>query len=282
MNLKNPVAEIFVPDGLDADCAIARTTHMAVAAHQDDIEIMAYHGIIESFANDENWFTGVTVTNGSGSPRDGIYARVTDEDMVGMRKREQRKAAVVGDYSAVALLGYTSACAKEPNNEDVRHDLKSLLRLARPRVVYTHNLTDKYDTHVAVGLHTITALRELAPEHIPERVLGCEVWRCLDWMADKNKVALHVDTHANLASALLGVFDSQICGGKRYDTAAIGRRQANATFYTSNDTDATTALTFAMDLTPLVRDPEASIDGFIGEHLSKFVGDVMDRLHRLR
>ena len=29
--------------------AVAKTTHMAIGAHQDDIEIMAYHGVLECF-----------------------------------------------------------------------------------------------------------------------------------------------------------------------------------------------------------------------------------------
>ena len=34
-------AEIYIPDGMPAEQALARTTHLCLAAHQDDIEIMA-------------------------------------------------------------------------------------------------------------------------------------------------------------------------------------------------------------------------------------------------
>ena len=47
MKLHNQHADVFVPDGSDPDAALARTTHLCVSAHQDDIEIMAYHGIVE-------------------------------------------------------------------------------------------------------------------------------------------------------------------------------------------------------------------------------------------
>jgi hypothetical protein len=45
-------------------------------------------------------------------------------------------------------------------------------------------------------------------------------------MIDEDKVVLDVSAHENLQAALLGVFDSQICGGKRYDLApgAAGAR----------------------------------------------------------
>jgi len=38
----------------------------------------------------------------------------------------------------------------------------------------------------------------------------------------------------NLQFALLGVFESQIAGGKRYDLALMGRRRANATYFESH------------------------------------------------
>ena len=78
MKLHNQHADVFVPDGSDPDAALARTTHLCVSAHQDDIEIMAYHGIVECFGRTDRWFTGVVVTNGAGSPREGIYGQWTD------------------------------------------------------------------------------------------------------------------------------------------------------------------------------------------------------------
>ena len=58
---------------------MARTTHMAIVAHPDDNEIMAFHGTLECFGRDDRRFTGVSVTNGAGSASDGIYARYTDD-----------------------------------------------------------------------------------------------------------------------------------------------------------------------------------------------------------
>ncbi len=81
MQFHNPQTDVFVPDGLESTAALARTTHLCVSAHQDDIEIMAYHGIAECFGLSDRWFTGVVVTNGAGSPRAGIYGQYTDEEM---------------------------------------------------------------------------------------------------------------------------------------------------------------------------------------------------------
>jgi hypothetical protein len=74
---------------------------------------------------------------------------------------------------------------------------------ARPQVIYTHNLADKHDTHVAVVLRTLQALRELPREARPEHVYGCEVWRDLDWLSDADKVVFDVQAHENLAMSLV-------------------------------------------------------------------------------
>ena len=247
-----------MPDGSPADSAMARTTHMCISARQDNIEIMAYHGILECFGNKDKGFMGVVVTNGSGSPRDGLYASYTDEMMQIVRREEQKKAAIVGEYCAQALLDFTSSAVKDPKSSAVVEDLKQIISAARPEVIYTHNPADRHDTHIAVALRVIRAVRELPAEARPKRLYGCEVWRDLDWLNDEDKVVFRVDGHENLAAALLGIFDSQICGGKRYDLATFGRRRAHATYHTSHGTDDSTGLNFAMDLTPLIND--ASLD----------------------
>ena len=69
MNLRNKNAEVFIPDGMKLEEALARTTHMAISAHQDDIEIMAYSGILECFGKEDQWFMGAVVTNGGRQPK---------------------------------------------------------------------------------------------------------------------------------------------------------------------------------------------------------------------
>lgn len=97
---------IYIPDGLEEQAAVARTTHLAISAHQDDIEFMAYAPIADCFGSSDKWFGAVVVTDGAGSPRSGIYADYTDEEMKKVRVVEQKKAAFLGEYSFLALLGY--------------------------------------------------------------------------------------------------------------------------------------------------------------------------------
>lgn len=281
MKLTNKSAEIYVPDGADEKKALKRTTSMGVVAHQDDLEILAYHAIVKAFGSNDEWFTGVVMTNGGGSPRTDLYANYTDEEMREVRRREQKKAAFVGEYAAVALLDYPSSEVKSGSQLGTVSDLKELLTAARPEVIYTHNPADKHDTHVAVTLRLLQALRELPTDLHPKALYGCEVWRDLDWLHDNNKVTLQVDSHENLAVALLGIYDSQIAGGKRYDLATLGRRRAHATFHESHDTDTSSGLTFAMDLTPLLQDTGLSLEEYVDSHVQRFAEEVRQRIRKL-
>ncbi len=282
MKLNKEMADIYVPDGLEIDQALARTTHMAVGAHQDDLEIMAFAGILACFQRPDKWFSAVVVTDGRGSARDNIYKDYTDEEMRLVRLKEQKKAAFVGEYATQAFLDYPSSAVKDGKNKAPVEDLHALFTVAKPEVVYTHNLGDKHDTHVGVALKTIEALRRLPEADRPKQVLGCEVWRDLDWMTDSDKLPLDCSLHENLQAALLGVFDSQIAGGKRYDLATMGRRKAHATYFASHGVDETTGLNFAMNLTPLVLDTSLEPLSWIQAHIDRFREEVTARINKLQ
>ncbi len=270
---------MYIPDGTDEKKALSRTTHLAISAHQDDIEFMAYAPIAECFGKRDKWFGAIVVTDGAGSPRSGLYADYTDEQMKAVRVVEQKKAAFVGEYGFLAMLGHPSKAVKDAGNAKIVEELAELLRKAKPKYLYTHNLADKHETHVATALRVIAALRALPPEERPEKVYGCEVWRDLDWMNDDEKVYLDCGAHPNLMRALSAVFDSQIAGGKRYDLAAEGRRLANATFSASHACDTYSALNYAMDLTPLM-DEAVEISAYVSGFIDRFKASVKENIER--
>jgi len=280
MKLHHATADIFVPDGKPLTEALARITHVGIGAHQDDLEFMAFHGILACFHDLNSKFAGMICTNGSGSARTGAYADYSDEQMMSIRKQEQRTAAIIGRYGVMAQLDYPSKTLKDPNDRQVCTVLKKLLSAMQLRVVYTHNLADKHDTHVAVAVNVIHAIRELPAAKRPQQLIGCEVWRDLDWLPDAEKVVMDVSRHENLAASLSGVFDSQIAGGKRYDLATQGRRRANATFFESHATDKATEICFGMDLTPLVKDANLDVMEFTLGAMDRFKADVKQRLAR--
>ncbi len=278
MKFHQATADVCVPDGSVLEQALSRTTHMGIGAHQDDLEIMAFHGIAECYESPEHWFLGVTCTNGAGSARAGKFSEFTDAQMQVVRKEEQNEAAQIGKYGAQLQLDYPSATVKDAQDLRLYEDLVRVLRQARPEIVYTHNPADKHDSHLAVLAAAVRAMKALEPDERPKRVYGCEVWRDLDWLQPEDKVPFDVTSQSALGEKLVGVFRSQIAGGKRYDLATVGRRRANATYFESHSTDAAEQVIFGLDLTPVIQDGGPELVDFIGPFLERFFEDVRARL----
>jgi hypothetical protein len=95
---------------------------------------------------------------------------------------------------------------------------------------------------------------------------------------DGDRVQFDVEGHENLEMALLGLFDSQDIGGKRYDLATLGRRRAHATYAASHETDVTDSMIFAMDLTPLIEDDSLDPRDLVQEHIDRFAAEVRENM----
>ena len=273
-------ADVWVPDGTALPAALDRTTHLGVGAHQDDLELMALVPIAGCLGDPGRWFTGVTCTDGAGSARGGPFAALTDDEMVRVRRAEQRQAAELGGYSAVVQLGHPSASIRGEGHAALVDELVELLDSARPTDVYTHNLADKHATHVATAAAVLEAVRALPAARRPARLLGVEGWRSLDWLDDDEKVLLDSTGLDGLAQGLTGVFASQIVGAKRYDLAEQGRRRANATLFDPRALDRAEEVTFAMDLTPLVLDDHLDPAGYVGAAIDRLKAEVTAGLRR--
>lgn len=274
MKFSQKGASLLVPDGAAMPGALNRVTHLGIGAHQDDLEFMALHGIAACFHAQDRWFGGVTCTNGAGSSRSGAYAAFTDEEMQAVRREEQNLAARVGRFGFMAQLDHPSGNVKSSTDQTLVGDLTAILRECRPEIVYTHQPADKHETHIGVMAAVVAAIRSLPMESRPRALHGCEVWRNLDWMNDDEKVVHDLTGSDVLASALAGIFDSQIAGGKRYDLAVAGRRRANATFFNSHATDQAESLAFAMDLTPLIKDDSLDLLDFTMDCVARFADNV--------
>jgi len=276
----NPLARFVTPDGMTGPDAISRTTHLGIGAHQDDLEFMAFHGILSCYDRADRWFGGVTITDGRGSSRAGKFKDWTDDQIAAERIREQEAAAVIGQYSFIAQLGFGSSAVRDAQQSAVRDDVRRILEASRPEVVYLHNLADKHDTHVGCALRCIEAMRQMPKSERPKMVYGCEVWRDLDWLVDSEKTAMPISAHPELARTLNEVFATQIAGGKRYDLAVLGRRTANATFSNAHSTDQESAMQWAMDLTPLIQDDSLDPVAYTVGFIDRLKADVTTRIRK--
>jgi len=278
MKLKKQNAELYIPKIVPTKHTLSKTTHMAIAAHHDDVEIMAYDGILKCYKKDDLWFAAVIVTDGSGCVRAGKYRDYSNQEMMQTRKKEQKKAAEIGGYNALALLDYPSSAV---STNSVVEELAKLILETKPQVLYTHNLADKHQTHIGVVVSVIKAIRTLDVKSRPKCLYGCEVWRDLDWMLDSEKMTFDVSGNKELALDLIKVFDSQIASGKQYDLATLGRRLANATYAAPRAIDKSDAVTYAMDLTPLIKDDELDVLTYVTKYIERFKEDVKDKIKKV-
>lgn len=252
-----------------------KVKYLTICAHQDDNEIMAIHGILKGYYSKKFSFACVVTTDGGGSARSGEYKDYTDEMMKKVRIEEQKKASEIGRYHSLYLLNYTSKEVKDDDNKDIVNEYKDIILELKPKVIYTHNILDKHPTHLGVVKKVIAAIQSLDKKDRPNIVYGCEVWRGLDWINDEKKIGLDVSRNEKLQKQLLNVFKSQIAGGKAYTKATIGRRYANATYFQSHSVDSYKMISFAIDLTPLIKNDGLSIK----EYATTFINDLYEDIN---
>ncbi len=276
MDFSNPNARIIVPDGTAPVQALARTTHLGIAAHPDDLELVAVEGILACYGARQPGFTGVVLTDGAGSARGGAFAGMSDEEMRLQRMSEQVRAALLGRYSAVVMLNHPSAAVQRQPNQDLLEDLLQVLFVAHPQAVYTHDPADPHPTHAAAARAAIEALRRLPSAERPGRFLGVEVWRGLDWLPADERVVLDLSRRAGLQERLLAAFESQ-AAGKDVLRAAMGRRRANAAGLDPRRAGTVKLASFAMDLAPLLQEGSPGLAEFLRGKVERFGGEMAGR-----
>ncbi|MDB5491738.1 MAG: LmbE family protein [Micavibrio sp.] len=275
-------ATVFIPDGVDLASAFARVRggSLGIGAHQDDLEIMAIHGIGQALGKSTEMFAGVTVTDGHGSPRKGRYKNLSDDQLAGIRYGEQNEAARQGQYAAQFQLGYASRDIKggaPRRGDELAACIRDIILKTQPKTIYTHSPFDLHETHVAVTRATIQALQSLPADKRPQNIYGCEVWGSLDWLNPAHKVQLDVSPYITLWKKLIACHDSQAKGSKNYISATIGRAFANATYQDPRKADKAKAITLAVDLRPLVDGPYMDAARFVRDHLEPFVAETIQR-----
>ena len=280
MKFSQPQADAHAPHGGDWLAALASTTHLGIGAHPDDLEIMAYPGICACRGQKNLRFSGVIATDGAGAPRSGSSAKLSGPEFVETRREEQKQAASLGGYAAILQLAHPSAGIRGPGRGTLTAGLLQILKAAKPQVLYVHNPADRHETHVAVFLASLAALRQLPPSDRPAEIYACEVWGDLDWVSTAKVIRLPCRAPADFGPSLLRVFQSQV-DGKRYDLAAAGRRRAQATFADPYTPDQAEEVVLALDLKPLVENDKLTLTEFVSSLTEEFQKQTLDRIRRL-
>lgn len=265
--------EIFVPRSAQG----SKVRVIGVAAHKDDLELFAAHGILRSYG--QGGFAGVVLTDGGACPRGRGYEGVSDEDMAQLRTAEQKRAAETGRYEILYLMEKTSDEVKR-NLRDTAEELAALFRRhPATDALYLHSPFDRHATHVAAFKCAVAALNMLKDEEKPRKVYACEVWRSLDWLAEEDRTALDVSGGERLTAEQLSAYASQNAA-KRYDIAALARRAANATFAHGHSADTSSSVIFAADATECAYGKSA--EEFVKEKIANFSREVTNMLESLQ
>ncbi|MES2307491.1 MAG: PIG-L family deacetylase [Verrucomicrobiota bacterium] len=273
MKLKHPQGLIYIPSGISPEVALARTTHLSIGAHPDDLEFMSLHGISACYEKTDAFFTGVIVTDGAGSVKSGPFAGMTPEQMIETRVEEQKEASRIGKYNALLMLHYPSNIIKSEipfQQKEWIQDIQTLLSLCNPKTIYSHNPFDKHPSHLAVILPLIQLLQSLPSSQKPKKLYACEGWRGLDWTLENDRASLPLVGTDELSEKLNRVFVSQIDAGKNYAEAVRGRKIANATFSDPHSTDPAPQVELALELTDLIHQTSENILPYLETILNRF------------
>ncbi len=245
-------------------------THLAIVAHKDDGEMVGMQGITSCFK--DGGFALIVLTDGGNCPRDGKYKGVSYEDMVEMRTAEQKRAATYGKYEKVFLFDLPSSVIKEKRHEIAEKIAEIIDKETELETVFTHSPFDSHPTHVNATKVAIEGVRLSKNEKKPKSFIGVELWRDLDWLDKDDKVILDISGYEKFAYSLLSNFPSQN-QSKSYDKAYCSRIGANATFAESHSNNIFSAVSFGVNLMPLLKNKNLS--EFVDEKIEKFKASVM-------
>lgn len=280
MDFRNKTADLYVPDGKPIQDALTRTSHLGICSAQDELEVAALHGVIECFGNAKQWFAGVVCTDGAESARTSPYVECSDRQMAVIRMNEQKEASRIGQYGLLAQLNYPSGVIRDPKHTALSEDLADILTATRPKIVYTHNPLARNDTHISIFVSVVEALRRVHPGRRPEKLYCCETWRGLEWVPETDRVVLDVSERTHLGDALLGLYDTQLADGLRFDQIFRARREANAGLLLSHRYPNAKQVIYAIDMSRLMSEDSINTLDFVVDLIDRFSDDIRERLGR--
>ena len=252
------------------------TNLLAIAAHHDDIEVMAMDGILKAYGSKKYDFYACVLGDGANCIKSGKYADVSDKEMMEARNQEQTRASQIGEYEKLVMLKHSQEELENDEKGKIGKELRELILDVKPDIIYTHNIFDKNPAHRITCKRVIDAILSLDEDDRPRLVYGCELFRSLDWLPDKYKVVFDLSENKELQSRLIGVYDTKIEQFKNYNKAIVGRKMAHAAFGSSvGDGDEDKLIWYGINLTPVVA-KNIDLKDYCTRILSDFNKEMLD------
>ncbi len=273
--------EFFSPFNLELSKALASAKIIGIGAHSDDLDFMCLSAIEAGRKAGASNFLGVVVSDGSGSTRGEAFKDLSPAAFAEVRKREQREAATWASYSGVIQLNHSSALIRQAKAEKLESDFLEIFGNGKIETVFTHSPFDRHPTHRALCVHLLRALQKLPKSRRPKKVIGCEVWRSLDWIPASKKIIFPVSSSESQMKTLFDLYQSQIVGAKNYTQAVIGRKRSNATFSESHLADNSAFAEYGIDLTA-VATGKITLQKYAQQMLDLFQQEILKELKPYR
>jgi len=256
----------FIPlkEGLSLDDYRGRSGNLLVISPHPDDDVLGGGGVMIGAAEEGRGVFSVTVTDGRGSPQQG--PSISEEEMVERRRKESMAALkIVGAAGGFCFLRRSSEMEGEGGKE-VEKDLKDLFEWLTPGEVYLPAPYERHKTHQKVTRLTLAVLRSsTAPRPF---LFGYSLWG--GFFGEKKRVARDIPPFVRKKVEAVLAHATQIAY-KNYQQGILGKNNAEAIFWESQEAQAATFVEAFLDMSELLEHKDWSLEDFIRQDVEAFI-----------
>jgi len=255
---------VALQEGKSLEDFRGRKDNMVIISPHPDDDILGAGGVMIEAAEQGRAVFSVTVTDGRGSPRKGPL--ISDEDMVALRQKESMAALkVVGAVGGFYFLKPTSGLEGEEGKK-VGGDLRELFEWLRPNEVFLPAPYERQRTHIRCTRLTLEALRSSAGPR--PSLLGYSLWG--SFFGEKKRGVRDITPFVRKKVEAVLAHTTQIAY-KNYQQGILGKNNAEAIFWESQEVQKATFVETFLDMTELLERKDLSLEDFIRQDVEAFI-----------
>jgi LmbE family N-acetylglucosaminyl deacetylase len=245
------------------DCRGRKDNMVVISPHPDD-DILGAGGVMIEAAEKGRAVFSVIVTDGRGSPRKG--PPISDEDRVALRQKESMAALKVAGAAGGFYLLKRSSELEGEEGTGVERDLRELFESLRPSEVFLPAPYERHRTHIRCTRLTLEALRSSA--WLRPSLLGYSLWG--SFFGEKKRVLRDITPFIRKKVEAVLAHATQIAY-KNYQQGILGKNNAEAIFWESQEVQKATFVETFLDMTELLEHKDLSLEDFIRQDVEAFI-----------
>jgi LmbE family N-acetylglucosaminyl deacetylase len=257
-------AFIAIREGKSPDDFRGRKDNMVVISPHPDDDILGAGGVMIEAAEKGRAVFSVTVTDGRGSPRKD--PAISDEEMAERRQKESMAALKVVGAAGGFYFRRRSFDLEGEGGKEVEKDLKDLFEWLTPGEVYLPAPYERHKTHQKVTRLTLAVLRSsTAPRPF---LFGYSLWG--GFFGEKKRVVRDITPFVRKKVEAVLAHSTQIAY-KNYQQGILGKNNAEAIFWESQEVQKATFVEPFLDMTELLEHKDLSLEDFIRQDVEAFI-----------